>query len=447
MLCNTGVKFASLIVLLGACATGASPEPQLTEQIPATIANAPARPVTPALPTETFSLPPFESSGHDELDAWRNDFAMRAIEAGRNPMVVYEVLRDAKPLEAYLPSTPDNGSSDVSSQAEFAKPVWEYLATAVSPANIDTGATRKAEETRLFGEIEERFGVDGEVVAAIWGMETSFGGYIGTFDGPETLINMATEGRRRKLAETELLATMELIEQGRVRRDQLIAGWAGAMGQTQFMPTTFKAYAIDFSGGNQPDLWTSRADALGSAANYISQSGYQHNLPWGVEVTLPEDFELIYSDGRTLPLLQWRALGVRGFDGGDLLLDDAQMARLWLPADASGPKYLLTSNFDTFLEYNRSLSYAFAVGLLADGIAGRPGPQAPWPTHLARVSVADMTALQSGLNALGFEAGTADGIMGSRTRRALQRFQSERGLVADGYPTPELVAQVIAAAG
>ncbi len=447
MLCNTGVKFASLVVLLGACATGASPEPQLTEQIPAVIPSAPARPAAPTVPTRTFSIPPFETSGHEALDAWRNDFAVRAMDAGRNPMVVYDVLRDAKPLEAYLPSARENGSSDVASQAEFAKPIWEYLATAVSPANIDTGATRKAEEAALFAEIEERFGVHGEVVAAIWGMETSFGGYIGNFDGPETLINMATEGRRRALAETELLATMELIEQGRVRRDQLVAGWAGAMGQTQFMPTTFQQYAIDFSGGNQPDLWTSRADALGSAANYIGQSGYRSDLPWGVEVTLPEGFDLIYSDGRELSLLQWRALGLQAFGGGDLPIKDTEQARLWLPADASGPKYLLTRNFDTFLEYNRSLSYAFAVGLLADGIAGRAGPQAPWPTHLARVSVADMTALQTGLNALGFDAGRADGIMGSRTRRALQRFQSERGLVADGYPTPELVGQVVAAAG
>ncbi len=447
MLCNTGVKFASFIVLLGACATGASPEPQLTEQIPAVIPTAPSRPAAPPLPTQSFSIPPFETSGHAGLDAWRNDFAQRAMQAGRNPMVVYEVLRDAKPLDAYLPSSPSKSSSSVSSQAEFAKPVWEYLATAVSAGNIDTGATRVAEEAVLFAEIEDRFGVDGETVAAIWGMETSYGGYMGNFDGPETLINMATEGRRRTLAETELLATMELIEQGRVSREQLVAGWAGAMGQTQFMPTTFKQYAVDFSGGNQPDLWASRADALGSAANYISQVGYRHDVSWGVEVSLPEGFDLIYSDGRNLSLVQWRALGVQAYDGGDVPLEDTEQARLWLPADASGPKYLLTSNFDTFLEYNRSLSYAFAVGLLSDGIAGRPGPQAPWPTHLAQVSVADMTMLQSGLNALGYEAGRADGIMGSRTRRALQRFQSAQGLVADGYPTPELVARVMSAAG
>ena len=447
MLCNTGVKFASLIALLGACATGASTEPQLTEQAPAVIPTAPANPAVPVVPTRIFSIPPFESSGHAELDAWRIDFAQRAMEAGRNPMVVYDVLADAKPLEAYLPSNPNEGSTSIASQAEFAKPVWEYLATAVSASNIDTGATRAAEEAALFSQIEERFGVDGEVVAAIWGMETSFGGYIGNFDGPETLVNMAAEGRRRALAEAELLATMQLIERGLVTREQLIAGWAGAMGQTQFMPSTFLAYGIDFSGGTQPDLWTSRADALGSAANYMSQLGYRQNMPWGVEVDLPEDFDLIYSDGRTLSALQWRSLGVQSQDGTPLGVDDAEQARLWLPSDASGPKYLLFSNFDIFLSYNRSLSYAFAVGLLADGIAGRDGPQTPWPTHLEKVSVGEMTALQTALNALGYEAGAPDGIMGSRTRRALQRFQSETGRVSDGYPTPDLVTAAIQAAG
>ena len=447
MLCNTGVKFASLIALLGACATGASTEPQLTEQAPAVIPTAPANPAVPVVPTRIFSIPPFESSGHAELDAWRIDFAQRAMEAGRNPMVVYDVLADAKPLEAYLPSNPNEGSTSIASQAEFAKPVWEYLATAVSASNIDTGATRAAEEAALFSQIEERFGVDGEVVAAIWGMETSFGGYIGNFDGPETLVNMAAEGRRRALAEAELLATMQLIERGLVTREQLIAGWAGAMGQTQFMPSTFLAYGIDFSGGTQPDLWTSRADALGSAANYMSQLGYRHNMPWGVEVDLPEDFDLIYSDGRTLSALQWRSLGVQSQDGTPLGVEDAEQARLWLPSDASGPKYLLFSNFDIFLSYNRSLSYAFAVGLLADGIAGRDGPQTPWPAHLEKVSVGEMTALQTALNALGYEAGAPDGIMGSRTRRALQRFQSETGRVSDGYPTPDLVTAAIQAAG
>lgn len=447
MLCSTGVKFASLVVLLGACATGASPEPQLTEQVEAVIPTAPAAPAPPIVPTPVFSLPPFDTSGHAELDAWRNGFARRAIEAGRNPKIVYDVLRDAKPLEAYLPANPDNGSSDVSSQAEFAKPIWDYIRNAASASTVDTGATRLAEEQHLFNQIDERYGVDPEVVAAIWGMETSFGGYIGNFDGPETLINMATEGRRRGLAEAELLATMQIIERGMVTREQLIAGWAGAMGHTQFMPSTYLQYAIDFSGGNQPDVWTSRADALGSAANYMSLIGYKADLPWGLEISLPEDFDLTYSDGRKLPVLKWQSLGLQTQSGEPISVEASEIARLWLPSDASGPKYLLFSNFDIFLEYNRSMSYAFAVGLLADGIAGREGPQTPWPSHLERVSVADMRQLQENLNRIGYDAGVPDGIMGSRTRRALQRFQSENGYSADGYPTPALVTAVSAAAG
>ncbi|MEO9971871.1 MAG: lytic murein transglycosylase [Hyphomonadaceae bacterium] len=446
MLCSTGVKFASLLALLGACATGASPEPQLTEQVQSVIPTAPAAPASPIVPAPVFSIPPFETSGHQELDAWRVDFAQRAMSAGRNPMIVYEVLRDAKPLEAYLPANPENGSSGVSSQAEFAKPIWDYIRNAASASTIDTGATRVAQEQQLFNQIDARFGVDAEVVAAIWGIETSFGGYMGDFDGPETLINMATEGRRRDLAEAELLATMRMIEQGMVTREQLIAGWAGAMGHTQFMPSTYLQYAVDLSGGNQPDVWTSRADGLGSAANYMSELGYKHDLPWGLEVKLPEGFDLIYSDGRKLPVLQWQSLGLQTYSGQPIPVEAAENARLWLPSDASGPKYLLFSNFDIFLKYNRSTSYAYAVGLLADGIAGREGPQAPWPRHLDKVSVADMHQLQTDLNTLGYEAGVPDGIMGSRTRRGLQQFQSANGYVADGFPTRELVAAVAAAA-
>jgi len=456
MMYDNRLKFAGFIALLGACATAANPEPQVTTPSPAAVegttpatvpVTTPAVPVSPVIQNQVFSIPPFETSGHVELDAWREDFAQRAMQAGRNPMIVYDVLADAKPLEAFLPSSPDNGSSGVSAQAEFAKPIWDYISTAVSASNIDTGGTRLAEEGALFAQIEDRFGVDAEVVAAIWGMETSFGGYIGTFDGPETLINMATEGRRRALAEAELLATMQIIEQGMVTREQLIAGWAGAMGQTQFMPSTYLEHAVDFSGGNQPDVWTSRADALGSAANYMSALGYRNNLPWGVEVRLPEDFDLTYSDGRKLSVLQWETLGLMTGSDEGIGVEPAEQARLWLPADASGPKYLLFDNFDIFLEYNRSMSYAFAVGLLSDGIAGRPGPEAPWPRHIQKVSVANLSQLQTGLNALGYEAGEPDGIMGSRTRRALQRFQSDTGLVADGYPTPDLVAAVRDASG
>ena len=430
---------AIVLGLIGACA--ATPYP---EAVPQPVDDQFTGQVIP-------SIPPFETSGHAAFDSWRDDFAKRAMQDGRNPAVVYDVLRDLKPLEIYLPKDPvvdTAGQTDISEQAEFAKPVWEYLRTAVSDTRKVTGAREVGGDAALFDRIEADFGVDKTVVAAIWGMETGFGSFIGDFDGPETLANMAVEGRRRGLAERELLATMKIIEQGHATREQLIAGWAGAMGQTQFMPSTYLAYAVDYSGDGNTDVWTSQADALASAANYLKASGYVADGAWGLEVGAPGDFDYSLSDGSKRSIQAWQDLGLRSIRGGDLNAlsgGDDRIARLWLPAGATGPKYLLFKNFDVFLTYNRSNSYALAVGLLANAIDGQDGPVAPWPTDIRTISKADVKDLQAGLNALGFEAGSVDGVAGSGTRAALQRFQKASGLVADGYPSKRALMAVLAA--
>lgn len=429
---------AAILGVLGACAATPYPEavPQPTDDGQQTSMVVP-------------SIPPFASSGHTQMDVWRDDFAARAMRQGRNPAVVYDVLRDIEPLEIYLPKTqePQSNKSAVSEQAEFAKPVWDYLRTAVSDTRKVNGASELGTDAALFSAIETEFGVDKTVVAAIWGMETNFGSFIGSFDGPETLANMAVEGRRIGLAERELLATMQLIEQGLTTREQLVAGWAGAMGQTQFMPSTLLAYGVDFSGDGNRDVWGNRADALASAANYLKASGYVRDAPWGIEVTVPGTFDYGLSDGSKLTAQAWSQLGVQPMRGGgvvDLAGGGERTARLWLPAGASGPKYLLFKNFDVFLTYNRSNSYALSVGLLADAIGGQDGPVAPWPIGLAVLSKAEVKQLQAGLTALGFEAGGVDGVVGNGTRRALRRFQKANGLMADGYPTVEALSAVLA---
>lgn len=431
--------FAIIIGLLGACA--AMPYP---EAVPQPVDGQHTGQAVP-------SIPPFASSGHTDFDIWRDDFSRRALEQGRNPAVVYDVLRDLEPLEIYLPKNPvvaAASKSDVSEQAEFAKPVWEYLRTAVSESRKTKGASELNGDAALFDRLEDEFRVDKTAIAAIWGMETYFGGNIGNFDGPETLANMAVEGRRRSLAERELIATMKIIEQGLASRDQLIAGWAGAMGQTQFMPSTYLQYAVDLTGDGKRDVWTSREDALGSAGNYLSALGYSSDTPWGIEVVVPSGFDYQLADGSKRAADGWQSLGLVPIRGGDLSLLSGggdKQARLWLPAGAKGPKYLLFANFDVFLKYNRSNSYALAVGLLADGIGGQDGPIAPWPTDLATLSVADVKKLQAGLNTLGFNAGPVDGVAGNGTRAALQRFQAAQGFIADGYPTREALQQVLGA--
>ncbi|MEM7005551.1 MAG: lytic murein transglycosylase [Pseudomonadota bacterium] len=429
------VASAAIFASLTACAAGPLPEAPRQSNEPV------ARPYNQTV----ISIPPFESSGLAEFDAWRSDFANRAIQEGRNPAIVYETLRDLKPLDIYLDRDADTATSQsaATAQAEFSKPIWEYVETAVSETRQVNALSNVNEMAPLLQRIEREFGVDGGAVIAIWGMETNFGGFIGDFDAPEALASMAVEGRRRDLAERELIAIMRILEQGLARRDQLVAGWAGAMGHTQFMPSTYLAHAVDFTGDNNIDIWAEEADALASAANYLKSSGYVAGEPWGTEVIVPDNFDFSVADNRTKRTLsEWRDLGLLPEEGTSFPNDMTSLGRMWTPAGASGPKYLLFDNFDVFLTYNRSNSYAYSVGLLSDVISGRAAPQTPWPTTVSRITVQETRELQTTLNNMGYDAGTADGIAGTGTRAALQLFQKERGLLADGYPTREALAYV-----
>ncbi|MEM7640188.1 MAG: lytic murein transglycosylase [Pseudomonadota bacterium] len=392
------------------------------------------------------SIPPFEASGNASMDAWRDDFAARALAAGRDPGIVHATLSSISPLDLYLGEDASIAKTDVADQAEFAKPIWDYVDSAVTEGRKTRGAQRLTDLIATFDRIEAAYGVDREAITAIWAMETNLGSYIGNFDAANTLANMAVEGRRRTLAESELIALMKLQERGDVSRDDLVSGWAGAMGQTQFMPSTFLTYAVDFDGDGKKDLWNSAPDALASAANYLRASGYQKDLPWGTEVLAPGDFDWSLADGEDRRLSTWMSYGVSPMAGGTFAAPDSDYAELWLPTGATGPKYLLFKNFDVFKAYNRSDSYAFSVGLLTDGVTGQNGPVAVWPTELELLTRRDIMVLQDNLNRLGFDAGAVDGIAGRGTKGALRRFQKANAIVpADGYPTTIALDQVLAA--
>lgn len=427
--------------LMTACA--ASPQAQPPEQSSATEA-APLNDVADA-PVVT-PLATFATSGHDAMDAWRADFAARAVAAGRDPEIVHATLADISPLELYLSDDASIAKTEIADQAEFAKPIWDYVESAVTESRTSRGATRLAELVATFDRIEAAYGVDREALTAIWAMETNLGSYIGNFDAANTLANMAVEGRRQRLAEREITALIKIQERGEVQRDNLISGWAGAMGQTQFMPSTFLAYAVDFDGDGHKDLWNSEADALASAANYLSASGYQKDLPWGVEILAGSDFDWSLADGEDRRLSTWQSYGLSPIKGGPFGAPETVYAELWLPTGATGPKYLLFKNFDVFKTYNRSDSYAFAVGLLTDGVAGQNGPVAVWPADLDLLNRADIKVLQAALNRLGFDAGAVDGIAGRGTKSALRRFQKANQInPADGFPTRSALNQLLAA--
>ena len=441
---------AGVTALLTACAAGPGPQPVPPQPQPPTPAPGPGTPGTPDsgdTPETAQPIGPFASSGHAQMDAWRDDFASRALAQGRDRAVIRSLLEGISPLETFLGSTFRAQSSGIEDQAEFAKPIWEYVQSTVTRTRKRIGAEKLAANRALFDSLEAEYGVDREVLAAIWGMETSFGGFIGSNDAANTLANMAVEGRRRRFAEGELIALMKILENGLAERDDLVSGWAGAMGQTQFMPTTFLAHARDFTGDGRIDVWNSEADALASAANYLSVSGYRTGQPWGIEVTLPEGFDYSLADGEERRLSTWRTAGLEPAAGGPLEAGSADFAELWVPAGHRGPKFLLFKNFNVFKTYNRADSYALAVGLLSEGVQGLDRPLTPWPTDIRPLSVSQVKQLQAALNDLGYSAGPVDGIPGRMTKGALREFQARRGLIADGFPTAQMLSLVLEAAG
>ena len=406
-----------------------------------TVTPPPTSPPVSEPATETGPIV-YQSAGNTAMDIWRADFSARAIAAGHPRAVVKAFLENISPLDLYLGSNFQAAATGIGDQAEFAKPIWDYLKVPLGNSRVSNGAAHLSNERDLFAAIEAKYGVDREYVAAIWGMESSFGAVIGNFDGPNTLANMAVEGRRKSFAESELLTLMKIVERGDAHRDELIAGWAGAMGQTQFMPSTYYAYAQDFDGDGEKDIWKNEGDALASAANYLKQSGWSPGQPWGIEVLVPSNFDFSLADGNERRMDTWRGFGVSPIAGGGFQTGGANYAELWLPAGATGPKYLIFNNFKVFKKYNNADSYALAVGLSGDAFTGKKVPVAAWPTDIQSLTVAEIKLLQAGLNARGFDAGVVDGIPGHKTRTALQGFQKSQGLVADGYPTKEMLALV-----
>lgn len=417
---------AAVCGVLTSCANGPPSPPS-----PKPVADQPVEPHTEAIS--------YTASGHAEMDAWRDDFSSRAIAAGYDRSLVKALLEGIRPLPLWLGNEVQAATAP-SAQAEFAKPLWDYLKVPLGPTRIHAGQDRLARFASKLSAIEAAYGVDRQVLLAIWGMETSFGSFMGKDDAANALANMAVEGRRRKFAEDELYALMTILERGYARRDQLGSGWAGAMGHTQFMPSTYIAHAVDFDGDGRRDVWKSEADALASAANYLARSGYVKGQPWGIEVSLPAGFDYSLADGNERRMESWAAAGLTPITGGAFNTGGAEFAELWVPAGHQGPKYLLFRNFNVFKTYNRADAYAFAVGLSGDAIMGKRGPMTPWPTDLAPLSVSELRDLQQALNDRGFDAGTVDGIAGRRTRLALAAFQKTQGQIADGYPTKEVLA-------
>lgn len=368
------------------------------------------------------------------FENWKAQFKRKALRAGissrifdasfKNVVVNSEVLRlDGK-------------------QAEFTKPIWEYLDTAVSDARISNGRANARKLGRTAKAIEKAYGVDAEVVLAVWGMETNYGSFRGNIGVIEALATLAYQGRRRSFGEEQLIAALKIIQSGDVAPSQMRGSWAGAMGHTQFIPTSYLAYAQDFNRDGRRDVWSEDpTDALASTAHYLRKFGWQKNQPWGAEVQLPRGFNFALADGKTKrSISEWSRLGLRRVSGKKL--QNYGKAALLAPAGARGPKFLVFKNFNVIKRYNNATSYAIGVGHLAERISGAGGFKAAWPRNDRPLSRTDKIEMQKRLTLAGFSTGAVDGVIGPNTRDAIRNYQKSQGLVPDGYASSVLLKRL-----
>ncbi|MCC6517727.1 MAG: lytic murein transglycosylase [Tabrizicola sp.] len=363
------------------------------------------------------------------LDAWVEGFRPRALAAGVAASTFDAALRGV----AFDPKVVERDRN----QNEFSKTIWDYLDTAVSEDRVALGLKAIARNRALLERIEAEYGVEKEVVAAVWGLESAYGTYRGDLPVLGSLATLAYEGRRGAFFEKELIAALKIVQGGHVERFD--GSWAGASGHTQFMPSSWERFAVDFDGDGKKNLWgDDPADALASTANYLRYWGWVKGQPWGVEVTLPQGFDYDQTTERVVkPVLDWQALGVRLVGGADL--PEHGPGSILLPGGHRGAAFLIWPNFQVIEKYNTADAYVVAIGSLSDRLKGGPAIQHGWPRELRALTLAERRELQELLGRAGFDPGGVDGRMGPKTVAAVKAFQTARGLVPDGYPSLEVL--------
>jgi membrane-bound lytic murein transglycosylase B len=361
----------------------------------------------------------------DPFQVWLGDFRRQAAARGISAATLDAALGDLRPLEQVLEFD--------RRQPEFIDTFWNYLNARVSASRLAAGREMLAWHQTLLSDVEQRYGIPARYLVALWGLESNYGSHQGQTPVVAALATLAFDARRAEFFRGELLAALRILDQGHATPATLLGSWAGAMGQMQFMPSTFLRHAVDADGDGRKDLWGSLPDALHSAANYLRSAGWRADEGWGREVVLPAGFDLrLASLVNRKSLREWAALGVLGADG-EPLPDCAQRAALLLPQGHQGPAFLVQHNFEVILDWNRSLHYALAVGHLADRLLGEPPLRTGQAADNRRLNREQAIQAQQALTLLGYDPGPADGVAGSRTRTAIRSFQTDAGLPPDGH--------------
>lgn len=365
---------------------------------------------------------------------WINSFYATAAKSGISQATYRKAFAGVK--------TPDPAVIEKANyQPEFKHKIWEYIDSRVNPYTRRIGQEMAAKHARTLDAVERHFGVDRTILLAIWSMESNYGAVLQKDDRlhyvPRALATLAyADPKRAKFAKTQLIAALKILQSGDITPRELTGSWAGAMGHTQFIPTSYLLYAVDADGNGHRDIWNSVPDALATAANLLRKNGWQPGETWGYEIVAPANAAK-YS-GQTKTLGQWAALGFVRPDGRGFR-NSKMRAELKLPGGGKGPGFLMTRNFFVIKRYNASDSYALGVGLLADQIAGYAGMQQRWPRPDGSLDISEKFELQNRLKELGYYDGEVDGNFGSGSKAAIQAFQAQNGLPTDGEPTQNLL--------
>ncbi len=362
-------------------------------------------------------------------DAWLTAFRPRARAKGISRATLDAAFAQAR----YLPEVIENDTA----QFQYRRTLEDYIAIAASSARLGEGRKALARHARVLARIEARYGVQKEVVAAIWGMESSFGTRRGSKPVISALSTLAYRSRRADFFEGQLIAALKILQAGDITPAKMTGSWAGAMGHTQFIPTTYLAHAVDFDGDGRRDIWSDDpTDALASAASYLAESGWQRGRLWGVEVRLPSGSDTL----TTRPVSDWRSRGVTLATGGQV--PDHGPATLILPNGAGGPAFLLFHNYKVFRAYNNSMKYALAVGHLSDRLAGGGPLVGSFGADAQGLTLEERIEIQERLTRAGFDTNGADGVIGDNTTAAIRAYEAAKGLKVQGIASQELLAHL-----
>ncbi|MCU0907785.1 MAG: lytic murein transglycosylase [Rhodobacteraceae bacterium] len=389
--------------------------------------------VAPRAPDMAEMPGPIPASAR-QLDGWVAGFRSRALAQGISAATFDRAMAGV----TYLPDVIEKDRN----QPEFTRQIWEYLDSAISDTRVSNGRQMLRDHARTLAEVERRYGVEKEVVAAIWGLESAYGRIRGDVPVISALATLALDGRRGRFFEEQLVAALRILQAGDTTSARMVGSWAGAMGHTQFIPTSFLSYAADFDGDGRRDIWSDDpADALASTANYLRRFGWTTGQPWGLEVALPQGFDFGQSGERIKKsVADWTAMGVR--DAAGNRIPDHGRASILLPAGARGVALMIFDNFHVIERYNAADAYVIAVGHLSDRLAGGPDFRAGWPREDRALRASERRDLQERLTRAGFDTQGVDGVIGPNTIAAIRAFQRSIGMVPDGYASLEILRRL-----